>query len=114
MKAIANFFLFALLLIVGCTPSNSFMFFDNRINKEYKVNIVKYKDGIVVNINDTRTVVARFSSGQKELSASGKYLGHLVELSAFYSTEYNPIADIGSWKVSITIDGELAGVNIEL
>jgi hypothetical protein len=109
MRAITIFSLFALLLIVGCGPANyTSKFFDNRNNTEYKINAVLYKDGIVVNINDTRTVVGKFSKGQKEVRAQGKYLSHQVTLWASKSQEYNMIADIDYWFVIIDIDGNEA------
>lgn len=109
MRAITFFFLFALLLIVGCGPANyTSKFFDNRNNIEYKINAVLYKDGIVVNINDTRTVVGKFSKGQKEVIALGTYLGHEVRLSGSYMSDYNMIADIYYWYVIIYIDGDEA------
>jgi len=109
MKAITFFFLFVLLLIAGCGPANyTSKFFDNRNNNEYKINAVLYKDGIVVNINDTRTVVGRFSPGQKDVIASGTYLGHQVRLNGTYMSDYNPIADIYYWFVTIYIDGDEA------
>jgi len=110
MKVITIFFLFALLLIVGCSPaSHTVKFFDNRNNNEYKINTVLYKDGIVVNINDIRTVVARFSPGQKDVSAIGTYKGHEVRLSGFYTSHNYSLFESYYWNVTIYIDNETAG-----